>query len=468
MSEPSPLHFVNVGPDGTFRPSGKARSTPQSVDEIAARVRQTGARKVALHFHGGLVDETAGLEIAARMERVYADAGTYGITVVWETGLLETVRDNLESLNSTALFNKVVNYAIRQVAKRVGLETAVGARGSDAPLTEAEVAAARAADAELVPVPTGARGPGQVRDEADIDEAEIEAELELELAADLEAQEAFAAADELQEDATARGIISSVTAARTIARIVVRTLRRFLAHRDHGVIPTVVEETLRAVYLANLGAWAWSRMKSKAEAMFQPNPGAIGVDSHAGTYLLATIAALQAELDLAVDLVGHSAGSIAIAHLLTTATERHPELRMRHVVLLAPAATTEVFASGILAHQERFQKLRVFTMEDALEARDRLVSGVYPRSLLYFISGVLEPPDDDATLVGLARDIGGQAPYDGEPLRLIHEYLAASDRLVFSKSPAGAAAGMQTAAVHHGDFDDDALTLESLATIVGA
>jgi hypothetical protein len=481
VSEPPPHHFVNVGPHGTFRRSGSAHTSPADVDETIKRIRDKGSRTVVLHFHGGLVDEAAGLRIASRILAVYENAGAYGITIVWETGLIETVARNLDRINSTRLFNQVVNYAIRHVAMRIGVHAADGAKGPGTPMTLVEVEAAREADEELTPIPPGARGRGQVTaaDELPGVAAEIEAELELELAADPELGPALMADQPTDlvdpgtltalEEPGAKGVVSTIAVARLITGVAVRSLRRFIAHRDHGVIPTVVEEALRAIYLADLGAWAWAGMKRAADEMFEPNDGSAGEDSHAGSYVLAALAGLQRERpELKIDLVGHSAGSIAIANLLGTAAYRHPELSLRNVLLLAPAATTDVFAAGILDHEPSFSALRIFTMKDALETRDRLVCGVYPRSLLYFISGVLEPPEQDATLVGLARHTRGRPPYDSPALMRIHEYLAGEDRLVLSKSPVGAADGLQSAATRHGDFDDDPSTLASLAAIVGA
>ena len=87
-----PHHFVNIGPDGTFKPSGAVQTKPEDVDAILAEVRKHAPGKVAVHFHGGLVKEAKGLALAGRIIPMYASAGAYPITVVWETGLFETVK----------------------------------------------------------------------------------------------------------------------------------------------------------------------------------------------------------------------------------------------------------------------------------------------------------------------------------------------------------------------------------------
>ena len=51
------LHYVNVGPAGTFQESGTVHSVPKNVDDIIAHIEQNKLDHVGLFFHGGLVDE---------------------------------------------------------------------------------------------------------------------------------------------------------------------------------------------------------------------------------------------------------------------------------------------------------------------------------------------------------------------------------------------------------------------------
>jgi pimeloyl-ACP methyl ester carboxylesterase len=469
-------HVLNMNSDGTFKPSGEARTSPADVDRMLERATATG--KVAIHFHGGLVSEGRGLEIAERLVPVYERGGAYPITVVWETGLRETVERNLATVNQTQLFNKLVDYAIRHAAKWLG--ASVGARGPGELMPLSEVHAARTSDADLEQMDVRARGAGGVQSEADVDA--VQPDIELEVQADLEGDPELPALlepgapdrepldDGLLEELDVegqRGVLSTVTVTRVVVRVVARTLKRFVAHRDHGVIPTVVEEVLREAYLANVGAWIWSRMKAAAHDMWTPNAGPVGDSSHAGAYLLDGLAARQAERpDLQVDLIGHSAGAIAIAHLLEAAAQRHPDFRVRHLVLLAPAASAEVFQRGMMANQGRFETFRMFVMEDALECKDRLVPGVYPRSLLYLISGILDG-EADAPVVGLRRHTSGEAPYDHEPLVDVSRFLAEPEhRLVLAKTLDDAGEGLRSWSTRHGDFDNDERTLASLTAIV--
>ena len=79
-------------------------------------------------------------------------------------------------------------------------------------------------------------------------------------------------------------------------------------------------------------------------------------------------------------------------------------------------------------------------MTDESERKDMLVPGIYPRSLLYFVSGVLERDAKGAAapgkpLVGLARFF--DAPRQGEPreLDVVRRYvMAAVPNVVWSPS----------------------------------
>ena len=87
----SKLHYVNVGPKGTFQNSSDFQTLPRDIDEMIDHVEQHDLKKLAIHFHGGLIKESSGMKIADKMLPVFHDADSHGITFVWETGLLETM-----------------------------------------------------------------------------------------------------------------------------------------------------------------------------------------------------------------------------------------------------------------------------------------------------------------------------------------------------------------------------------------
>jgi pimeloyl-ACP methyl ester carboxylesterase len=159
--------------------------------------------------------------------------------------------------------------------------------------------------------------------------------------------------------------------------------------------------------------------------------------------------------DFKVDLVGHSAGSIVICHLLEAAVARYPDFRFGRIALLAPAARMDLFTQAIVNRPERFEQLRMYTMKDELEQRDAIAGPAYPLSLVFFVSGTMEDPAA-TPICGLARCLAGSGPYAKGDSFQAHQYMHAPDekRLVLAVTDESAAPGLRCNARHHGDFDN--------------
>lgn len=435
----------------------------------------TGQSKLAVHFHGGLVSEGAGLDVARKVAPHYAAAGSHPVTFVWETGLVETISRNLTRVHSTKLFRKLLTYVVRHVAKRLGGD--IGGKGPGEALTDEEILREIAGEAAFETFDEGARGGGEALRESELPivRDEIEAEVQIELEADAEllglldsgmAETEHLKPEVLDSDVPgARGVIGTVKLAKAVAVVAYKVLRRYARGTDHGIYPTVMEETLRELYLAEFGAWVWGGMKAVAREMWLPNGSVIDNESHVGTYFLEKLSAYQRDHPgFVVDLIGHSAGSIAICEMLRAGEERNTPVTIRNLVFLAPACRADLFVAEVLRRPERYASFRMFTMRDELEARDRLVPGIYTRSLLYFIAGVLED-EPGAGILGLHRQLSGRSPYDTGDYAAAREWLEQSDRLVLSATGA-ADPGLMTDAARHGDFDDDERTLQSLAALI--
>lgn len=475
MSTFGPLNFVNVGPHGTFKPSGSVQTCPEDVDAIFHHLRESGAQRLVVHFHGGLIGEGTGMDIAEKMWRLFKD-DAHPVTFVWETGPVETVKANILTIHKTRLFKKAQRLIIRHVAKRLGVD--IGGRGGGEAPTLNEIDAELGRGGRFGELEAGARDAAMALDAAELDAelGDVEVELEEELEADAEMEEVLEGAAEetdlldpdiVDAERHGKGIISMASAARRLALVVVAVIKRYMDQRDHGFYPTAVEEILRGLYLADLGAWMWGGMKAAGREMWLADDGPADESSHVGTYFLTRLTALADERpDLTIDLVGHSAGSIAICHLLRTAAERAPGLRFRNVLFLAPACRSELLHEEVVKHPERYQSFRMFTMKDELEREDALVKGVYVRSLLYFISGVLEDVPD-APLAGLHRHARAEQPHTSPELLGVRDFLTAAgkERMVMSRTTS-AGAGLNSASRSHGDFDDEPVTTTSLREII--
>ena len=463
--------IVNVGPRGTFRPSGKYNTTVAHIDELFERYHRENVQKITIYFHGGLVNEKNGIETAIAMEKVLSEVGQTPVCFVWETGLMETVSSNFSKLSETKLFEKLIKLLTKKLASKLGFELPEG-RGAEGTLSEEDIELELCQETPFANYTremyqSSGRGAGEhLLTSQELLEAEfmfdVQGDTEL-ISILIESEQQTAA-----EKPGARGIFSTAKLVKHMAIIAFRVIKRFIAKRDHDFYPTIMEELCRELYVADLGAWVWNNMKIKSEEMWQSNVGKFGKNQLAGRYFFDKLKTYHQENpSLEVNLVGHSAGSIAICNLLKMSTENYPELKYNQILFMAPACRIDLFTREIVDHPERFTKFRMFTMTDENEKKDRLLPYVYTHSLLYLISGILENQgnDFDAPILGLERHIDPAQSYEDYPeVKVTHEFLfnQAEKKVVFSQTEATALDGLRTHSLAHGDFDNDSLTLQSI------
>ncbi|MBK1722144.1 hypothetical protein [Thiocystis violacea] len=484
-------HIIHTA-NGRLAPDTPFSAVKQMVDDAV------DSGNLVLHFHGGLVSQAKGRAIAERLTPEYQRAGAFPIFSVWESGALETIRNNLGSIAAEAFFRILLKRVSSMVRRK--LEQGVGARAAGVipalDLSAEEAALDRALDSgdparlPAEPVPDAALTPLSDA-EMMVLEAELQADPELQIAAqgvsaglrdptDVVADAAArtgapvraatgtlmdpAAVDALLDrpDPTARGLFSAAKLAKALVLVAARVIRRYLHKRDHGFHATVVEEILRAFYLANVGGTIWAQMKGDTQNSFGPDPERFG-----GTAVLSLLGErVRNGARPRVTLVGHSTGAVYIAHLLKVAETLLPAELKLNIVLLAPASTFALTAESFTHNRARIQGLRIFTMSDPNERKDRLVPVLYPHSLLYFVSGVVEP-DADTPLIGMQRYYDA-ARYPGDRFPAVESFrhLTADvpHSLVWSVAAGGA--GLETAALKHGDFDDEPTTLASLRHLI--
>lgn len=177
-------------------------------------------------------------------------------------------------------------------------------------------------------------------------------------------------------------------------------------------------------------------------------------DPHGGARKLARKLAawMKSHPDAAtVHAVGHSAGSIFHSHLIPVALDAGVP-KFQTVSFLAPAVRMDTFRQLLLPRtNEDIGNLTIFTMTDAAERDDTCPLG-YRKSLLYLVSASCESRQW-TPLLGLSKDIEKDAIVDaflkGPRGELIH-------------SPNDASQPCASTAQHHGDFDNDAPTMESV------
>jgi hypothetical protein len=476
-------------------------SSTTDVERIIGRaVGNAPPRGIAIHFHGGLVSRTAGLNIAQKLAPPYERAGVYPIVFVWESGFFEALKNNLNDILKHKVFQELVKKASEWVLKKDA--GAVVTRGRGQTINTAQVRNDFdewfAGHAATPPVRLDSPSSSTLATrgvEPDEEELAVEIEVQIETDPDTEFeatlagllvssgrgseavtrgagiapkpvdvivdQAALDAMFPVQPAGTTRGGISWYLVAKFVARVVITVLRRFWNGRDHGAYTTVVEEVLRAAYLSKVGEVVWRQMKKDTADAFQ-------LGESVGTMLLNALAGHQSAGRAlpTITLIGHSTGAIYINHLIRHAAMRLPGVCF-NVIFLAPACRNDDFADVLKAHGTLVGNFRMFAMQDQFELQDRLVPIIYPRSLLYFVSGVLEG-DSDVPILGMQRFLNSSTVFSEAKFPEV-----SSVRSFLTKKPSYAVwsvvagqSGMCSSSKSHGDFDDDADTLASIAVIL--
>ena len=475
-----------------------ADDTPfPQVEQMVNAAVATG--NVVVHLHGGLVSERRGRTIAEQLTPAYQEAGAYPIFLVWEAGLIETIKNNFGRLVAEQLFRVVLKRVLR-IARRKFVQDQGGRSAGTVP--DLDVTASEAAlddalskddPALMPPEPTPDAGLTPLSDvEAIALEAELQADPEVQMVvqavsnglrdpAEIEADEAArstgpvvassetlmdpAAVDRLVDrpDPSARGLFSTARIIKAIVLVSAQVIQRYLSGRDHGFHATVVEEILREFYVANIGGAIWGQMKGDTKDSFGAGHAEFG-----GTALIKVLSdRIQEGAQPRVTLVGHSTGAVYIAHLLAAADPVLPVGFQFDVVLLAPASTFELATSTFIAHRSRIGGMRMFTMTDDNEKADRLVRVLYPHSLLYFVSGVLEA-GADTPITGLERhyDSNRYDPSKFPEVDAFRRLIGAIPNGAVWSVATGSGPGLETKATHHGDFDNEPTTLKSVKHII--
>lgn len=489
-------HFVHMENGILHADSPRSKIDQMLSDALSVH----SARPIVIHFHGGLVSYDTGIGTAKRLLPYYEDAGGFPVFFVWESGLLETIRNNLGEVAKETFF-KIVWKRVRSIIARKLLQIEGARSAGDLPqltddATDREIEEALAVGD--VTALMGQKLEGRERleeltpEEVSLLEAELQFDFELtqevqrisnalrdptDIEADRNSRSASTvrsstvtlmdpdAVDQFVErpDPSARGLISAAKIMKAVVKIAARTISRYVRGRDHGLHATIVEEILHALYLGNVGGIIWSTMKKDTSDSFGPDGQA-----HGGTaFLEALRQASERRHTPRVVLVGHSAGAVYISELIKKADELLPDEFKFEVVFLAPASTFKLIAGMVADFPHRISGFRMFSMTDGNEKGDALVPVLYPHSLLYFVSGVVES-EVDMPIVGMHRFYDSDAfPESRFPaVETFRAYLAqVADGAVWSITD-DAGPGKNSTSLKHGDFDNDELTVASVCHLI--
>ena len=521
---PPPIHALYLR-DGKYDHMNR--------DDVAATFAafraQTATNRLALFFHGGLVDKATGQQGAANEYDKYKDL-VFPLFFIWESGIWEVLAHHLPLIFAETIFGRIVDHANDLFKnKRSQAQGAQHRKGTalDVNLDLADLTPEQLVltSADIDSFMLAIKNDEQVQHEAaaiartsnSVDALmptmTISGALQLsprtymspEVVSAVRGAYAQANRRNLGTaeslDALPFDIGGAIQAAWAIAKaavpVVINCVKRRAAKRDHGLTCTIVEEVLRALYLANTGSSIWEEMKRETEYAFCPDSTKYG-----GTAVIEELCAqLKQKPGTPVTLVGHSTGAIYIGNFL-----RHVDSALRaqgdttttfDIILMAPASTMDFYAGN---YASRVRGIRIFQMNDATEQQDHLMSKdvgpddndndpsilgkVYPRSLLYLVSGVCEYFEgqggsgphafdgDDMPILGMDRFYAQSAvftPADYPSVGQARTQFAvapptASTKYVRVLSPTALTPddGYRSSALKHGNFPGDGPTMNSI------
>ena len=496
-------------------------STMQDLQALLVAMKAAPQKHLIIHFHGGLVPKESGFEIAKKLLSVYQDGG-HPVFFIWESGAWETIRNNITELADEPVFKqllrKLLEYALRRLGVTDGARSIAPRQVDPEEVKRTLERYIRDPRPETVPykgfVPfVPADQARSAADAVDVNEIEIDLQNDQDFCAalatlpDIPADARGSLPDAAPRDTPfshavsarvsrregQRGPISFFKVASLLVTMLVGLLRRYHKGRDHGLYATAVEELLRAFKLGGSGlnewgkALEWNRMKKDCDDAFGPDP------LNVGTAFLSTLREeFNGGRDLRrITLIGHSTGAVYICAWIEAAARVLASEVQFDIVLLAPAVTYQRFATMLSQHEGRIRTFRMFAMSDALERDDQVWGDdsalprgqdwrrfIYPSSLLYLVSGILESKtgpgggvtdEPDMPLLGMQRFYSERQVYDdgGFPeVAQVRNWLGKkADTLVWSFAD-NVGAGRNCHCNDHGAFDDEPITLASLRYIV--
>jgi pimeloyl-ACP methyl ester carboxylesterase len=172
-------------------------------------------------------------------------------------------------------------------------------------------------------------------------------------------------------------------------------------------------------------------------------------------------------------LVGHSAGSIFLAHLLEVLAETGTPVKS--LTLLAPACTLDLFEAKIAPRLGTLiERFGLFNLTDAVERDDSVAA--YHKSLLYLVSESFEQRHR-VPLLGMEAFVApSKKALDALPeaqrrqvarvKRLLGAPLQDNGKTVIRAHNLPAGVKLDSCSASHGGFDNDEATLNSMLRII--
>ena len=495
-------HYI-VSKHGTFDTCDSPHVTTQADLDSLFQTLATDAnrQRLVLHFHGGLVDFVSGMTTAENISTLFADVPAYQIFFLWQTAVfdvlseqsfLDAIIPNISNIFADPFFQQVLLRVTQFVKGKV--DTANGGaieRWLDVPDEQTVLQELQNPDDGQEPyavIPSTALSEDAQlhKHEAQLFRSQLlhndpilkhESKKIAIAHAPSAVRKSFAHTENQDATPLSHSFLECLlieirdVVAEDIANVVhffmveqcvevlKNVIQRFAHCRDHGVYPTIVEEILRQFFLGKIGKEVWEGIKHDAACTFDGSNACTGTAFVRGlqTYC-------EANPNAHITLVGHSAGGTYICEFLQHACIVLPPHVTFDIVLLAPACSYKQFSDTLKTCQERIHAVRVFAMSDELEQKDALIPCVYPLSLLYLVSGILED-EADTPILGMQRFFTNKPLYTLPDVQFSFLYLNKyKTSHIWSLTTAGD--GLSSNAKSHGSFYSEEVTLKSVKYVV--
>ena len=498
-------HMINSEGDGRL-----GETTPAQVTSLVNKA--SASDHIIIHLHGGLIKKETGINIASRLVPYYQKtAGTYPVAFIWETGLFETVKNNLAQIIKEdvfkAIFKRIIKFLWGKTRESFGMKS-IG--GLDFP-TQVEIdRAARFAvdpkkdahDWDKTYEKIDNFTPKELRDferellkDKKLNKALNEIAANVTDKPDVESSKGIitktisskptlmspSIVHEIQghdKDNTSKGFISWAKIIRRATKVLKRVVKRFRNGRAHGRYTTIIEEILYEFYIVNapeIGQAVWGAMKKDSAETFEHD---FNGPKRAGRFFWNQLSEkIRQGNRPKVSIVAHSAGAIFASHMikhvggLVKNGQLPPDFKFEKVVFLAPAVQSELFSTTIKSHHKMIGQFRMYTLSDKVESGYWEFPG-YKGSLLYMVSGLFEKnaPSHDMPLLGMARYFERANIYNGAHAKRVRDYLSKPGRIIWSPND-DTGAGRGADSVMHGAFDEtgqDQLTMSNVRQFLEA
>ncbi len=236
-----------------------------------------------------------------------------------------------------------------------------------------------------------------------------------------------------------------------LGKVLARVLHRVAKGTMHE-LATLYEEIYRAFVVDEVGQLLWNEIKENARRAYENNGGGLQLIQK-----LVMNIKQNSDQPLKLNLVGRSAGCIHICHFVDTLVAELEKQNVRgyeiaNIIFLAPACNYETMSGYLIRHAQFINEFRMFTMKWQLELDDKLIPHlIYPASLLYFVSGLLEG-HDVVPIVGLQQYLEGDPFANMKAVQDVRNFFGLgkfTKTCVYSKTIPGALPGQMTGFTSH-------------------